>query len=127
MLFALEAAKRKLSDYYGKTYHERGDIYFSAIILSPKFKLAIFDTASWEKEWKLTYRCHFSDLFFTHYADSESLSIDSNQHLAKETMDSLSKVLRCQTMAKMECSNKLSKVITYLWKGTLLHANILNY
>ena len=50
MLFVLEAAKRKLSDYYGKTYHERGDIYSSMAILSPKFKLAIFDTASWEKE-----------------------------------------------------------------------------
>ena len=55
MLFALEAAKRKLSDYYGKTYHERGDIYSSVAILSPKFKLAIFNIASWEKEWKLTY------------------------------------------------------------------------
>ena len=55
MLFVLEAAKQKLSDYYGKTYHEHDDIYSSAAILSPEFKLAIFDMASWEKEWKLTY------------------------------------------------------------------------
>ena len=55
ILFALEAAKRKLSDYYSKTYHEHGDIYSSAAILSPEFKLAIFNMASWEKEWKLTY------------------------------------------------------------------------
>ena len=95
MLFALEVAKRKLSDYYGKTYHERGDIYSSAAILSPEFKLVIFNMASWEKEWKLTYRCCFSDLFFTHYTDSESLGMDSNQRLAKKMMDSLSKVLRC--------------------------------
>src|SRR5438552_9396689 len=39
MLSALEAAKRKLSDYYSKTYHECGDIYSSATILSPEFKL----------------------------------------------------------------------------------------
>src|SRR5437773_8373194 len=127
MLFALEVAKRKLSDYYGKTYHEHGDIYSSAAILSPKFKLAIFDMASWEKEWKLTYRRHFSDLFFTHYADSESLGTDSNQRLIKETTDSLSKVLRHQTMAKMGCSNEPSEVTTYLWEGTSPHANILDY
>jgi len=78
MLFALEAAKRKLSDYYSKTYHKHSDIYSSAAILSPEFKLAIFNIASWEKEWKLTYRCHFLDLFFTHYADSELLDMNSN-------------------------------------------------
>ena len=50
MLFALEVAKQKLSNYYGKTYHECSNIYSSAAILSPKFKLAIFDIVSWEKE-----------------------------------------------------------------------------
>ena len=127
MLFVLKAAKQKLSDYYGKTYHERGDIYSSAAILSPEFKLAIFDMASWEKEWKLTYQYHFSDLFFTHYANSESLGTDSNQRLAKKMTDSLSKVLKYQTMAKMGYSNEPSKVTTYLQEGTLPHANILDY
>ena len=58
---------------------------------------------------------------------SKLLGMDSNQHLAKETTDSLSKVLRCQTMAKMGCSNEPSEVTTYLQKGTLPHANILDY
>src|SRR5437667_12216912 len=107
-------AKQKLSDYYGKTYHEHGDIYFSVAILNPEFKLAIFNTVSWEKEWKLTYGYHFLDLFFTYYADSESLGMDSNQYLTKEMIDSLSKVLRYQTMAKIGCSNEPSKVTTYL-------------
>ena len=55
MLFALEAAKQKLPDYYGKTYYKHSNIYSSVAILSTKFKLTIFDTVSWEKEWKLTY------------------------------------------------------------------------
>jgi len=94
MLFALEAAKQKLSHYYSKTYHERGDIYSSAAILSPEFKLAIFDTASWEKEWKSTYRRRFTNLFYTHYADSESLGMNSDKCLLKKPTDSLSKALR---------------------------------
>ena len=95
MLSALEAVKRKLSDYYSKTYHKRGDIYSSTTILSPEFKLVIFDTASWEKEWKSTYRRWFTNLFYTHYVDSDSLGMDSNKRLPKEPANSLSKVLRC--------------------------------
>ena len=127
MLSALEAVKQKLSNYYSKTYYKHGDIYSSAVILSPKFKLVIFDTASWEKEWKSTYRRWFTNLFYTHYVDSDSLGMDSNKRLLKEPTDSLSKVLRCQTIAKVGSLNEPSEVMAYLWEGTSPHANILDY
>ena len=59
--------------------------------------------------------------------DSKSLGTDSNQCLAKEIIDSLSKVLRCQTMAKMRYSNEPSEVTTYFQEGISPHANILDY
>ena len=127
MLSALEAVKRKLSNYYSKTYHKHSDIYSSATILSLEFKLMIFDTASWEKEWKSIYRCRFTDLFYTHYTDSDSLGMDSNKRLPKEPTDSLSKVLRCQTIAKVRSLNEPSEVMAYLQESTSPHTNILDY
>ena len=59
--------------------------------------------------------------------NSNSLGMDSNKRLPKEPANSLSKVLRCQTIAKVGSLNEPSEVMAYLQKGTSLHANILDY
>src|SRR5947207_1879962 len=59
--------------------------------------------------------------------DSDSLGTDSNKRLPKEPADSLSKVLRRQTIAKVRSLNEPSEVMAYLREGTSLHANILDY
>jgi len=53
--------------------------------------------------------------------------MDSNKCLPKEPTDSLSKVLRCQTIAKVRSLNEPSEVMAYLREGTLPYANILDY
>ena len=53
--------------------------------------------------------------------------MDSNKHLLKEPANSLSKVLKHQTIMKVRSLNEPSKVIVYLQEGTLLHTNIFDY
>ena len=59
--------------------------------------------------------------------DSNFLSTDSNKHLPKEPANSLSKVLKHQTIMKVRSLNEPSEVMAYLRESISLHANILDY
>jgi len=64
MLDALEAAKEKLSVYYGKTAQEHGYLYAMGTILAPQYKLQFFSDESWSDnnyEWRQKYHNHLQD------------------------------------------------------------------
>lgn len=59
MLKALEAAKVKLSHYYGMTDQIPSDLYAIATILAPQHKLKFFSTKEWndpDQDWQARYR-----------------------------------------------------------------------
>jgi hypothetical protein len=59
---ALEAGKRKLAVYYGKTTNAHGHLYAIGTILAPSHKLNYFSGDEWsenEYEWRTTYRDSF--------------------------------------------------------------------
>ncbi|KAJ6090678.1 hypothetical protein N7499_003392 [Penicillium canescens] len=61
---ALEAGKRKLAVYYGKTTNAHGHLYAIGTILAPSHKLNYFSGDEWsenEYEWRATYRDSFYD------------------------------------------------------------------
>ena len=114
ILHALEAAKKKLSHYYGKTYHERGDIYSTGAILSPEFKLSIFEGATWEKEWKNKYKDRFEDLYYDNYDSNASSSAAPRYPTTTSTVDSLSLIIRHQKKERISLRDDMSKVTAYL-------------
>jgi hypothetical protein len=64
MLSALDAAKDKLSAYYGKTTQEHGYLYAMGTILAPQYKLQFFSDISWSEnnyEWRQKYHNHLQD------------------------------------------------------------------
>ena len=70
MYAGLDAAYKKLSTYYKKTYESHGIIYAVAVILNPCAKLEFFKTDAWEPEpgaqsWSDFYRQKFEQVY--HY------------------------------------------------------------
>lgn len=68
MLFSLEAAKDKLSKYYGMTDLVEGDLYAIGTILDPSNKMEFFSTSDWApdntgKDYKKEYRQSLQSLF----------------------------------------------------------------
>jgi hypothetical protein len=64
MLNALEAAKDKLSTYYGNTTQEHGYLYAMGTILAPQYKLQFFSDESWadnDYAWRQKYHNHLQD------------------------------------------------------------------
>lgn len=56
MKSALDYARNKLAEYYGKTDDIPGDLYAIATILGPRNKLAFFSGKDWEPHWAPRYR-----------------------------------------------------------------------
>lgn len=52
MLYALEAAKAKLSFYYKETDKMHSDIFVISIIIAPLNKLQFFSIREWEGGWR---------------------------------------------------------------------------
>ncbi|KAJ6019888.1 hypothetical protein N7522_000596 [Penicillium canescens] len=68
MLSSLEAAKDKLSKYYGMTDNVEGDLYAIGTILDPSNKMEFFSTSDWApdnsgKDYKKEYRESLQSLF----------------------------------------------------------------
>lgn len=62
MLSSLEAAKEKLTKYYGMTDSIEGDLYAIGTILAPSNKMHFFSTSDWDpdpetgKDYRKEYR-----------------------------------------------------------------------
>ncbi|KAJ5751403.1 uncharacterized protein N7511_008368 [Penicillium nucicola] len=56
MKSALDRARDKLTEYYGKTDDIPGDLYAIATILAPRNKLEFFTTSEWEPHWGPRYK-----------------------------------------------------------------------
>lgn len=56
MKSALDRARDKLTEYYGKTDDIPGDLYAIATILGPRNKLEFFTTSEWEPHWGPRYK-----------------------------------------------------------------------
>jgi hypothetical protein len=56
MKSALDYARDKLAEYYGKTDDVPGDLYVIATILGPRNKLVFFLGKDWEPHWAPRYR-----------------------------------------------------------------------
>lgn len=56
MLQALQAARKKLDEYYSETDHVRGHLYAIATILAPANKFQFFQTDDWDDRWRAIYR-----------------------------------------------------------------------
>jgi hypothetical protein len=68
MLFSLEAAKHKLSKYYGMTDLVKGDLYAIGTILDSLNKMEFFSTSDWApdntgKDYKKKYCQSLQSLF----------------------------------------------------------------
>ena len=64
MLTALQAAREKLKDYYGKTTGDHGSLYAMGTILAPQYKLQFFTQQEWSDnnyEWRDKYHQHLKD------------------------------------------------------------------
>lgn len=69
----LEAAREKLSYYYGKTYSFQGIIYAIGTILDPCQKLSVFQGTSWKDDtagvsWDIRYE-HVLKKVYDYYRD----------------------------------------------------------
>jgi hypothetical protein len=63
MLKALDSARDKLADYYGKTDEVNGDLFAVGTILAPEHKLQFFASRDWDDDtdWRQRYRQSFDD------------------------------------------------------------------
>ncbi|KAJ6041644.1 hypothetical protein N7460_007034 [Penicillium canescens] len=56
MLQALQAARKKLDEYYSETDNVRGHLYAITTMLAPANKFQFFQTDDWDDRWRTTYR-----------------------------------------------------------------------
>jgi hypothetical protein len=77
ILSALQSARLKLSEYYGKTDEIDGDLYAIGIILAPQNKLEFFSTKDWEPHWRVRYRKSLEEYLLPYqqcYSETQSTS-----------------------------------------------------
>jgi hypothetical protein len=94
MLFSLEAAKDKLSKYYGMTDLVEGDLYAIGTILDPSNKMEFFSTSDWApdntgKDYKKEYHQSLQSLFekYRLRAPSDISQSDSRLFPAKSALE----------------------------------------
>ena len=93
ILQALEAAKEKLSIYYGKTNQEHGYLYAMSTILAPKFKLQFFSDENWSDnnyEWRdkyLQYLHNYFQPYKERFSNGEPSSRPRSQSSRKYDLD----------------------------------------
>jgi len=73
MLYALEAGRLKLDEYYSQTDNIRGHIYAISTMLAPVNKFKFFRTKDWDQKWRDTYRSSFQEALIPY---QEQLSFD---------------------------------------------------
>ncbi|OQD77362.1 hypothetical protein PENANT_c110G10938 [Penicillium antarcticum] len=56
MLQALQAARKKLDEYFSETDNVRGHLYAITTMLAPANKFQFFQTDDWDDRWRTTYR-----------------------------------------------------------------------
>lgn len=94
MLFSLEAAKDKLSKYYGMIDLVEGDLYAIGTILDPSNKMEFFLISDWAldntgKDYKKEYRQSLQSLFekYRLRAPSDISQSDSRLFPAKSALE----------------------------------------
>jgi hypothetical protein len=94
MLSSLEAAKDKLSKYYGMTDDVEGDLYAIGTILDPSNKMEFFSTSDWApdhtgKNYKKEYRESLQSLFerYSRRIPSDMTQSDSRLSTTKSALE----------------------------------------
>jgi hypothetical protein len=85
MLYALEAGRLKLDEYYSQTDNIRGYIYAISTMLAPVNKFKFFLTNDWDQKWRDTYRLSFQEALIPYQEQLSALNqlLDGSQMIAR--------------------------------------------
>lgn len=126
MLSSLEAAKRKLSTYYGMTDTIDGNLYAIGTILSPQQKLQFFEGKDWDdpdNNWRAIYRESLEDYFQSykrHHADTQSISKAQSPTVAISELEMECGAEQSQPFA----STEFDELKEYLDSGQLIISHL---
>ncbi|KAJ5982337.1 hypothetical protein N7451_012437 [Penicillium sp. IBT 35674x] len=109
MLSSLEAAKDKLSEYYGMTDDVEGDLYAIGTILNPSNKMEFFSTSDWPpdntgKDYEREYRESLQTLFKRYSLRVPSNMTQSDRVSSEQEIAATSEELDIET----HCSEAIS-------------------
>ncbi|KAG0154267.1 hypothetical protein PDIDSM_1647 [Penicillium digitatum] len=80
-LFALEAGRSKLDEYYSQADDLRGNIYAISTMLAPVNKFKFFLSSDWDQKWRDTYRLAFEQALVPYQAQVRISSRDLQSSL----------------------------------------------
>ncbi len=100
----VEAARRKLIEYYSNTDSSSGYLYGFAILLNPAVKESFWYTKHWKRdlEWQATYWVHLEQLYNKEYSSRSGIRKTIPTNLTRKPTINLGDVLSRLTDRKVQ-------------------------